>query len=299
MKSFKNLLIGCLLVVLCSTASAVTLLDTTSALSGSDPTQAGRPSRNGIPQDWANTETFPGFINTGTSFSYHTFTVPNVAIPTGRFIQVELDDLGPNQGFIFVSGYANSYSPASPSTNWLGDSGFSPNFFGTGPVFFQVVVPAGANLVLVVNSTNNAAAIGEPFRLIVEGFTDTLYSEPNLGANPIIHVRAAPTRIREGGSGAFVVEANRVLGAQITVNYSLGGNATLDDDYSLTPSPPPFSITMPAGIMRIAITVDTFQDGVNERRGETASMTIQPGAGYSVTTSRRPPTKTASIKIVD
>jgi hypothetical protein len=51
--------------------------------------------------------------------------------------------------------------------------------------------------------------------------------------------------------------------------------------------------------MRTPVVLDAFDDGVTERRGETATMTIQPGAGYAVTTSRRPPTKKASIKIVD
>jgi hypothetical protein len=122
---------------------------------------------------------------------------------------------------------------------------------------------------------------------------------PIPGPTPIIHVRATPTRVREGNSATFYVEANRVLTAPVTVNYSLSGNATLYVDYTLTPPPPPFQATIPAGQMRTPVVLDAIDDGETERRGETATMTIEPGAGYAVTTSRRPPTKKASIKIVD
>jgi hypothetical protein len=94
-----------------------------------------------------------------------------------------------------------------------------------------------------------------------------------------------------------------VLTAQVTVNYSMSGNATfnatLDDDYTLTPFLPPFQVTIPAGQMRAPVVLDAIDDGMTERRGETATMTIEIGPGYAVTTSRRPPTKKASIKILD
>jgi hypothetical protein len=45
--------------------------------------------------------------------------------------------------------------------------------------------------------------------------------------------------------------------------------------------------------------LDAFADGVRERRGESAILHLEPGPGYVVTTSRRPPTFKATIKICD
>ncbi len=103
--------------------------------------------------------------------------------------------------------------------------------------------------------------------------------------------------MHEGNSANFVVEADHVLTQSVTVNYSLSGSATYGDDYSLTP--PCCQITIPAGQMRTPVTLDAFADGVRERGGETATMTIEPGPGYSVYNGRHPPFKTATIKILD
>jgi large repetitive protein len=127
--------------------------------------------------------------------------------------------------------------------------------------------------------------------------TATPTPTPIPGPTPIVHVRATPTQVHEGSTATFVVEANAVLAQAVTVNYSMSGNATLNTDYSL--SPPPFQVTIPAGQMNAAITLHAVSDEIRERRGEKATITLQPGAGYAVTTSRRPPNKSATIKIVD
>jgi hypothetical protein len=120
---------------------------------------------------------------------------------------------------------------------------------------------------------------------------------PVPGPTPILHVRAAPTQVHEGNSATFIVEADRVLTQTVTVNYSMSGNATLNTDYSL--SPPCCTVPIPAGQMNAPVTLAAVSDGVTERRGEKATMTLQSGPGYVVTTSRRPPTFKATIKIVD
>jgi hypothetical protein len=173
-------------VVLCATASATDVLNVNSQVLTTDPTQLGRLSRNAIPQDWSGTEAYPGEINTTTTYHYTTFTIAASVVALGPFMQISLFDLGPvaSQGNIFVSAYVNSYLPASKSTNWLGDAGFSGNNFGNA-VFFQVLVPAGGSLVVVV--TNTAAGnvgTGEPFNLLVESFSDNQYSPARLAAAP-------------------------------------------------------------------------------------------------------------------
>ena len=68
----------------------------------------------------------------------------------------------------------------------MGDAGGSANFFGTGdPRFFQVVDTTAANspsgfgtVILVLNeSTNTGTGLNSPVNLLVEGFSDSGFSE--------------------------------------------------------------------------------------------------------------------------
>ena len=71
----SRLLLGLSLTTMA--VQAAVILDTTVALTLADPTQLGRLSRNGIAQDWSLGEAFPGVINTGTTYHYHVFSIPN------------------------------------------------------------------------------------------------------------------------------------------------------------------------------------------------------------------------------
>jgi hypothetical protein len=175
--------IGAPIVVLllaCGSAEAIPILDVSGSVSATDPTQLGRLSRNGVPQDWTGGEPFPGIVNPTTVYHYTTFTVNVDDTP---FIQIEFDSVSPNT---FVSAYDTAYLPDSAgppnfgfNTNWLGDPGFSGNFFGTDPLFFQVIVPAHHTLVVVINNTlAGNGGVGDPFNLLVEGFIDTEFTEP-------------------------------------------------------------------------------------------------------------------------
>ena len=167
---------------LCATARATLILDVTSAITLTDPIQMGRLSRNGIPQDWADTETFPGVINPATSYHYHTYAVDALTAVLGPFMQITFDSISANT---FVSAYYTSYNPNSVvggnlgfDTHWLGDAGLSGNSFGVDPVFFQVAVPLGSSLIVVVNTTAAGnGGIGDPFHLLVESFTDTNFTD--------------------------------------------------------------------------------------------------------------------------
>ena len=64
------------------------------------------------------------------------------------------------------------------NTNWLGDAGTSGNSFGTDPLFFQVVIPANGNLLVVLNNTGAGnVGVGNSFHLTVEGFYDTQFGD--------------------------------------------------------------------------------------------------------------------------
>jgi hypothetical protein len=167
----------CALLLLSGAAHAIPLLDVTASLTADDPTQLGRLTRDGIASDWSTQSAFPGVLNPTVAYAYRTFTLN---VQTTSFIQVLVD----SSIDLFVSAYLDSYQPdaLAPdlglSRNYLGDAGTSGTPFGN-PLFFQVVVPAFSQLVLVVNDTSALqAGLQQPFRLLVEGFLDTEFTEP-------------------------------------------------------------------------------------------------------------------------
>ena len=165
----------------CSAAQAAIIFDTgTTALVGGDPTQLGRLTRNGIASDWSTNKTFPGVTNPNTSVHYRTYFIDPLSF-NAPFVQIDVDD---PMAAIFVSAYLDSYTPNSLAANrgldinYRGDDGSTGNPF-TDPGFFQVVIPSGHKLVLVINdpSTNNAG-LGKNFDVLVEGFADTQFTDP-------------------------------------------------------------------------------------------------------------------------
>jgi hypothetical protein len=180
MKLFRRLGQSAVLAgLLCSVASAAVLLDVTSALKPTDPTQLGRLSRAQPASDWSTQKPFPGIVNPTVSYHFETFIV-NVGITP--FIQITVDDPA---AATFTSAYLNAYlpNPTAPNrgldTNYRGDLGASGDFFGTEPTFFQVIIPQGNNLVVVVNDVSNTnGGLGIPFHILVEGFTDSEFTEP-------------------------------------------------------------------------------------------------------------------------
>jgi hypothetical protein len=173
-------LLGALL--LASVAQADLLTTFTTSISGSDPTQLGRISRNGIPSDWSGLKPFPGVINPTTVYNYHTYSVNSGVTP---FILITIDSV---PGNTFASAYFPSYNPTNigPNNgldvNYIGDAGRSGNLFGVDPVSFEVYVPMRSDFLVVVNTSSNAG-IGQPFTITVQGFIDDQFtSTPEPGS---------------------------------------------------------------------------------------------------------------------
>ena len=164
-------LVAC--VMFSSLAAAEEIFTTTDALTAADPTQLGRLSRNGLAQDWIGSEPFPGVINPTTTYFYTAYAI---TVPTGgQFLQIEVDSVSTNT---FVSAYSGAYDPTNLATNWLGDAGTSGNFFGTDPLFFQVIAPSSTIWLVVNNTGAGGIGLGDPYTLTVEAFADTEFNDP-------------------------------------------------------------------------------------------------------------------------
>jgi len=155
--------------LLALSCQATTLFTTSGALTLGDSTFSNRLFRNGVPSDWSSTKPFPGLSVSGT-FYYRTFTIPVLATQT--YLQISIDDPA---AAIVATAYWGSFTPPLSATNYLGDAGSSGNFFGN-PQTFQVVAPGAGNLVLVLsNALSGGADVGNPFGVLVEGFSSSSY----------------------------------------------------------------------------------------------------------------------------
>lgn len=183
------------------TAQATVIFTTSYALTNADPSQLGRLSRSGVPQDWSMSLAFPGEINPGVSYHYQTFTLDLDGLMTGftfgQYLQVTVDyGAGTSD---FVAAYLDSYNPGAKSTGWLGDTGSSGNQFGN-PAYFQTIAGSGHDLVLLLNDTDGAInATNAAVTIMVEAFTDTMYTD--LAALP------PPGRLPEPASLALAAVA--------------------------------------------------------------------------------------------
>ena len=254
-----------------SMASAATLLDVTDSVVVTDPTQQGRLARNNfVGQDWGDDEVFPGVVNTGVTYHYKAYTIPAASIQPGGFVQIILDDQGENQGNIFVSAYQNSYNPNSAGapdfgfdTNWLGDNGFSGNFFGgTASLSFQVKVPVGADLVIVVNNTaGNNGGTDEPYRLIAQAYTDAAFTSPPIFSGAATNITAEAT----GPNGAVVSFATPVA-------------KDADDNNAAIVCSPASGSTFPLGVTTVTCTANGADGSVSTRMSTVTVQDTKPPA---------------------
>lgn len=139
------------------------------AINADDPTQLGRLSRDYIPSDWSAAKDFPGVFNPTTEYNFHVFPIVD---KNYSYVQITMNV---DSNDLFAAAYLNSFNPNNLESSYLGDEGGWSGFPGD-PAVFQVVVPLGQTLDVVVNTTD-PAGIGTPFQILVEGYTDTQFDD--------------------------------------------------------------------------------------------------------------------------
>jgi hypothetical protein len=122
--------------------------EVTGSIDTGDPTQTDRLFRSGIPQTCPASQLCAVFGDP-TPHHYDAYTFTNT---TGSTQCVTVDTNTPCTGtnFIFIAAYLGSFDPANICTNWIGDSGFSPN--PEQP--FQFDLDDGQTVVIVVSEVN-------------------------------------------------------------------------------------------------------------------------------------------------
>lgn len=150
---------------------------------GRATTSAYRNQQSWIPAVSGET-TYPGAVNTTTTYYYVKYTFTAAQIGNGKYVEVIINEPGVNN--VFASAWT-SYSGTSSvmsGTGWLGDAASSENYFGaTDARYFDVTIPAGSGFTVVVNTTS-AAGIGEAYGIIVSAYATTDYTDATITAAP-------------------------------------------------------------------------------------------------------------------
>src|SRR5438874_3506746 len=117
----------------------------------SDPTQIDRLFRSGIPQTCPSSNTCAIFGDP-TPHHYDSYTFTNTTGST-QCVTIDTNTGCTGTNFIFTAAYVGSFDPNNICSNWIGDSGFSPN--PDQP--FQVDVDNGQTLIVVVSEVTSDA----------------------------------------------------------------------------------------------------------------------------------------------
>jgi len=104
-------------------------------------------------------------------------------------------------------------------------------------------------------------------------------------AVPKVIVSASRTQLREGGDSTITFSANSPNHPDLTINYSVGGPATLNVDYTLTGTLG--QVVIPSGQTTTSIVLHAIEDTVNEPNGEGAKITLLPGTGYFIPDNKK------------
>jgi outer membrane protein assembly factor BamB len=106
----------------------------------------------------------------------------------------------------------------------------------------------------------------------------------NFVAYPTLFFSALPATVTKSGTATFIVAGTTINPSQpVVVGYSVGGNATLNGDYTLNGAPN--QITIPPGQASGSITLTVIT--AKTRRSEKATLTLSPGSSYNLVAKTR------------
>jgi hypothetical protein len=152
----------------------------------------------------------------------------------------------------------------------------------------SVSIPAGSTTasITIIPVDDSISEYDETVVLTVTGGTGYSVGSPSSATvtildndPPLVMISATDSNASEGAgnTGTFTVSLSHTRGADIVVNYSIGGTATNVTDYNSIGT----SVTIPAGFTTGTITITPIDDNIYEG-SETVILTMATGTGYSV-----------------
>jgi hypothetical protein len=240
----------------------------TGAIDTGDPTQTDRLFRSGIPQTCPAT-TSCAIFGDPTPRHYDEYTFTNT---TGapQCVTVDTDTACTGTNFIFIAAYLGSFDPANICTNWIGDSGSSPDIGVPAP--FSVDLDDGQTVVIVVSEvTPDAGCPG--YTVTVSGIcggggtptpTPTcIPGSPNGAAGPWTAGTAYPTTIVRYGFAQTATHFYVIGGVDNGATTSAVNRMDLSTGNWEPRAPSPFSGEAPTCALDESAGIIYCTDGLN------------------------------------
>ena len=189
----------------------------------------------------------------------------------------------------------NLIDPTSPSTNPYGDA-LLPPYVGPPPapptdsdndgMPDTWEIAKGLNPNLANHNGTNLSTLGYTNLEVYLHELATNLTNPNPNI-PVITLAVSPASVLENGTANLVYTFSRTgpTNSALTVNYTVGGTATLGTDYTgIAASPATKTLSFAAGSATAIVTVDPTADSTVEAN-ETVALTLATGTGYTVGTT--------------
>ena len=147
---------------------------------------------------------------------------------------------------------------------------------------FETPADTGAD-----NIYNVQVVVTDGTEVVTQDLTVTVTDANDDAALPSITLAVNPTSVLENGTSnlAYTFTRTGSTTSALTVNYTVGGTATLGTDYTgISSSGTTKTVTFSAGSTTAIVTVDPTADTIVES-DETVALTLAAGTGYTIATT--------------
>jgi len=190
----------------------------------------------------------------------------NIATVPGGNIPVGINTL--NSG---NAGFNNPANCAAQDPNWQANAVYFTTSYN--PIFTATNGVANFNGATVVLSANSSLVCNQTYHIklaianaVDQALDSGVFLEANSFSSEAIQVAVATVTgddlVYEGCTTAsfmFIRPSNQV-DEELTINYTLGGTATMGVDYNNLPNP----VVFPIGVDTVVLTLNPFQDGISD-----------------------------------
>lgn len=210
---------------------------------------------------------------------------------------VPFDKVNPSRKFTGAANSGTGSGPTPAATPRIGatNGANGPDFQAQSLAAASVRAGLGSSPTPTPTATPTPTPGGSPTPTPTPGGSPT----PTPTATPTglrVVISANKTQVREGGDVTITFTPKGATShPAITVNYSVGGNAGLNTDYTLSGTPG--TVVIPANAASATITLHANTDTVTEANGEAAKVFVEPGTGYDV--PNQTDAKRISVLILD